>query len=839
MIMDIKDVSWPGWETVGLLGRGSYGGVYEIQRNVLGNVEKAALKVISIPQSESELEELRSEGLTEESISKTFEYQLKNIVDEYAMMRKLNGCSNIVHSDDVHFTPKPDGVGWDIYIKMELLTPLTKGLPMIADEDTVIRIGKDMCRALERCNQFSIVHRDIKPQNMFLSDSGDCKLGDFGIAKTIEKTSGGTKIGTFKYMAPEVYHGQPYGSSADIYSLGLVLYWLLNERRMPFVPLPPAQPLAGVDGDAANRRLSGAPIPPPKNGCEELKNIVLKACAYDPKDRYKSAEEMRIALENIGKGIPVVIPPVQPATPSMDSTVRANPAPQTVYAPVAAVRPGAAPVKAQKKSGKGIWIVLGILALVIAGVIAALLLSGGGDTDDESDRKAPTTRYIEESDSDGEDSGEEEKVIRVPSLANCSRAEAMEQLNDLGLSLRVDAKDFEYNEDVPAGMVIRTEPAEGTILKKGQTVTLILSAGEADKPATTEPPKIDPGELEGNIDIAGEEDGETGEESQPLAMTDRYAVISVGSDHVVGIKDGGKVLYAGFPGGASGEIASWKNIVSLASGSMHTVGLKTDGSVVAAGENRYGQCDVREWKDIVAIGAGGSFTVGLTKDGNVVFAGDNAGIQRTVSSWTDIVDIAGGFTMVAGLKSDGTVVVAGSDMLTAHKSWTDIIAVSAGANHVVGLRKDGTVVAASLFNTEGQCNVSDWTDIVAISAAMNQTVGLKADGTVVAVGENRYGQCDTEQWRDIRYVAAGQSHTVGVKNDGSVVIVGWNAFSMLDAASWTDIAADKKAVELPMIPSATNSTTPEYKPEYEPESTEPEPTEPPESGAVELPMIPG
>ena len=112
------------------------------------------------------------------------------------------------------------------------------------------------------------------------------------MAKTAEKTSGGTKIGTYKYMAPEVYNNQPYGHQADLYSLGLVLYWLLNERRMPFVPMPPVKLTAGMEEDARNRRLWGEEIPAPAHGSPGLKKIVLRACAYDPKKRYRNAGEL-------------------------------------------------------------------------------------------------------------------------------------------------------------------------------------------------------------------------------------------------------------------------------------------------------------------------------------------------------------------------------------------------------------------------------------------------------------------------------------------------------------------------------------------------------------------
>ena len=320
-------VAWPGWETVRLIGRGSFGAVYEIQRDVLGDVEKAALKVISIPQNDGDIEEMYGEGYDDESITSTFQSHLKSIVAEYSLMRKMNGSANIVNCDDIRYIQHDDGIGWDIFIKMELLTPLMKALPADIPEEMVIKVARDICVALELCKEHGIVHRDIKPQNIFVSSRGDYKLGDFGIAKTVEKTMGGTKIGTYKYMAPEVYNNQPYGTGADIYSLGLVLYWLLNEKRMPFLPLPPAKMSVGMEEAARQRRFSGEPLPVPKNGSERLKNIVLKACAFDPKERYASATEMLKALNGLRKKTqPITIPAVDPiSTPTPQPVPIAKP----------------------------------------------------------------------------------------------------------------------------------------------------------------------------------------------------------------------------------------------------------------------------------------------------------------------------------------------------------------------------------------------------------------------------------------------------------------------------------------------------------------------------------
>ena len=300
--MERKDIL-PGWETIRVLGSGGFGKVYEIRKR--SNTEdgdfRSALKVISVPQSQEEFYAYRDDGYDDKSITDIFKCQVDKMMSEFALMSKLKGSSNIVSYEDHYVVPHVGYPGWDILIRMELLTPLPDKCNQydLNDRD-VIALGIDICHALELCAEEKIIHRDIKPQNIFVNKFGNYKLGDFGIAKSMDYASKATtKIGTYSFMAPEVYAGKPYNATADIYSLGLVLYWLLNERRLPFMPLPPITPTAAQNSEAHARRFRGERIPEPKHGSAALKSVVLKALQADPTKRYKSAHDMKTALMSI------------------------------------------------------------------------------------------------------------------------------------------------------------------------------------------------------------------------------------------------------------------------------------------------------------------------------------------------------------------------------------------------------------------------------------------------------------------------------------------------------------------------------------------------------------
>lgn len=296
-----NQIPWKDWKIVHRLGGGGFGTVYEIERDFFGEEELAAMKVIRIPKEESDLDDDYNSGMTEEEVREKYTYIQNYFSKEYQLMLEFKGHSNIVNCHDFSVVPNPDGPGCALYIRMELLKPLKEVLKTETfSEARIVQLGIDICRALEICERRDVIHRDIKPDNIMMSDFGNFKLGDFGIARTMEKTMSASMAGTDWYMAPEVAKKMKYGKSVDTYSLGLVLYWLLNDGRLPFVP--EKDRISAKDMQAAYRlRMQGKEIPEPKRGSRKLKAVVLKALSFDREKRYRSGKEMLEALLEIEK----------------------------------------------------------------------------------------------------------------------------------------------------------------------------------------------------------------------------------------------------------------------------------------------------------------------------------------------------------------------------------------------------------------------------------------------------------------------------------------------------------------------------------------------------------
>ena len=296
--------AWPEWKIVEKIGEGSFGQVYKAQRTERGKSFYSAIKIINIPGSQSELNSVRSETGNDQAAREYFQNLVEECIQEIGTMEYFRGNSYIVSVEDFKVMEYLDAIGWEISIRMEYLTSfLDYCAEKQLQEKEVIQMGLDLSKALGYCRKLHIIHRDVKPENIFVSRFGDFKLGDFGIARELERTmSGISKKGTYSYMAPEMYKGEKYDSRVDIYSLGIVLYKLMNHNRLPFMNLEKQFITYRDKENALNKRMSGEQMAPPAEAGKLFGQIILKACAFDPDERYQTPEEFYRALDDLKNG---------------------------------------------------------------------------------------------------------------------------------------------------------------------------------------------------------------------------------------------------------------------------------------------------------------------------------------------------------------------------------------------------------------------------------------------------------------------------------------------------------------------------------------------------------
>ena len=177
---------------------------------------------ISIPSDNCEVDELFYEGLTLDDARVYLKSVVDECVSEIRLMESLKDNLNVVNIEDYKVIPKEEGLGWDILIRMELLTPLNEFLcDKELSEKEVIKLGIDICNVLDTCQKKNIIHRDIKPENIMVNSFGDFKLGDFGIARNLENmTMSLSRKGTMNYMSPEVANSLMSVNSTVLLSFG-------------------------------------------------------------------------------------------------------------------------------------------------------------------------------------------------------------------------------------------------------------------------------------------------------------------------------------------------------------------------------------------------------------------------------------------------------------------------------------------------------------------------------------------------------------------------------------------------------------------------------------------
>lgn len=287
---------WDNWVIDSIIGSGSFGEVYKIKKELFGSTLVSAVKYISISNEKND-QNIENE-LNKKIIEKSIEDKIDKIVNEINILYKLKGNINIIEYENYLVEKKDDGC--DILIKMEYCNSLDKiKKQRKLSEQEIIKMGIDISNALIKCHEKGIIHKDIKEANIFMNDDGVFKLGDFGIS-TINNNSI-RREGTLLFMSPEIIEGRKYDKSIDIYALGVLMYKMLNNERIPFLKCETQKINIQEIENAINIRTMGEKIPKLENINEQLSKIILSACNFESSKR-PTAKEFKNKLEKIYKG---------------------------------------------------------------------------------------------------------------------------------------------------------------------------------------------------------------------------------------------------------------------------------------------------------------------------------------------------------------------------------------------------------------------------------------------------------------------------------------------------------------------------------------------------------
>ena len=341
-----------------------------------------------------------------------------------------------------------------------------------------------VAHALQASHEAGIIHRDVKPANIMITNTGQVKVMDFGIARALDdSTSAMTQtsavIGTAQYLSPEQAQGKPADARSDVYALGCVLYEAVTGHA-PFegeTPFAVAYQHVQEEPTAPSESLNPDSMSPTER--VNLDAVVLTSMAKDPSDRYQSAQEFGADLERMSTGN--VTRAAQMHIDDDEPSAHSQPEDATR---VAALHPATTTMEPQPAAAAGVPVAdpgvdsdeyddddhktrpwMKWIAIILAIVLAAVLIGFGFDYWNTSrERQAEQEQQQEE----------QANMVTVPDVENRPRGDVLAELEDLELLVTVNE---EANPDIARDNAIRINPAPGSQLQRNSTVILTVSSG--------------------------------------------------------------------------------------------------------------------------------------------------------------------------------------------------------------------------------------------------------------------------------------------------------------------------------------------------------------------------
>ena len=381
------------------------------------------------------------------------------------------------------------------YIVMELVEGITlkkyiekKGK---LDIKEALGITIQIAQGLEAAHSSHIIHRDIKPQNIIISREGRVKVTDFGIAKAASSnTITSNAMGSVHYISPEQARGGFIDEKSDIYSLGITMYEMIS-GRVPFTGDSTVTiALAHIHEEAVPLSTLVPRVP------KSVEMIVNKCMQKKQELRYKSVseliEDLKHAVSDPDGDFVKVVPLVDNDSPTIHvsdeelATIRKGAKNVVVTEPedddldLSDIEEESAgdndiDPKLEKAVVIGSIAAGVILALIVIFIVFKMFFSGGGDGDLTPDAEPTATAGAEQT-AVPDDMVNDNNSEELEDLTEMSRQQAMAYLNELDIDLSIDTEE-QPSEDIAKDSVISTNPVAGTVLKNGDTVTLIISTG--------------------------------------------------------------------------------------------------------------------------------------------------------------------------------------------------------------------------------------------------------------------------------------------------------------------------------------------------------------------------